>query len=893
MGIRNRWVVKTSEPVLQRIFTRKLGISPLLAQLLVNRGLYTVRDAREFLLASLGDLHPPVLMRDMHKAVKSVVKALNRGQRILIYGDYDVDGVTGTALLVDVLRRLGGQVEYYIPNRVTEGYGLNLPALARARESGVDLIITVDCGISAVSEVEVNRNCGGPDIIITDHHEPPAVLPDALAIINPKQPGCSYPFKELAGVGVAFKLAQACLEKLGNPFPGSEYLELVCLGTVADIVALKGENRAFVRHGLRQLNQTTRPGLQALCQAGGVKPGQMGTRDLGFILAPRLNAAGRLGDAAAAVELILAADAETAANLARSLNRMNQERQRMESDTLKKALAMLAQDPGLAAGDVLVLSSSHWHPGVIGIVASRLVDRLHKPVLMVALDDGQGKGSARSVAGFNLYRSLEYCAGCLEGYGGHEMAAGFSVAETQIDKLRSRINEYAAHYFTPENRVPVLELDALVSLQDVTPDLISEIEQLAPYGQENPNPLLGVKRARLIRCREVGSQKAHLKMLLGDHRVSIDGIGFNLGHYAAEFGAGHEVNVAFAPSINTWQGRESLQLNVKDMQEVSAALDDDGTRPDPGEEKLPAAGDLILVPETIIRLLQQLLRTRGYALAPEMHALTGAVGTTPGLQQVLHPAPPVVKTCAMSQLADLNPGEEKVLLLVNSTGHIVQYTRYINEYIHSHQDELTCVHGFMQPQSIKKIMAGYTRARGGLLMTTFNSLGYLEWAEASFDRVVLLKPPVLASDWHLLQRHATLNGKHEPWALYNLSAWEDNKKHLEELAPDREMLAMYYALLRARAGIGQTKCSKMHIMEQMQRQGFALTSWLSLVVAAAVFADLGLLQYHWQQDMLVYNLLPTGGSKRDLKDSAIFCQVHQYKAQGLDWINKSIAGNGM
>lgn len=619
---RKKWLIKAAEPVLKFMLAKKLGVSPLMAQLLINRGIYTVKEAREFLNVSIKRLYPPELMRDLPRAVEIISGALDRGDKILVYGDYDVDGVTGTTLLVHALRRLGGDVDYYIPHRLDEGYGLHTPVLQMARESGVDLVLTVDCGISAAAEIDEANNSGGPAVIITDHHEPPPQLPRAAAVINPKRKDCRYPFSDLAGVGVAFKLVQALLAGRGNPFAWEEYLDLVCLGTIADIVPLRGENRILVRHGLPHLGNSARPGLRALYQASGIKENTITAWEVGFILAPRINAAGRLDDAGLAVEMLLSDDYNAALEMALLLNEANQERQSLEAKTLSDALGMLEADPELAARDVLVLASESWHPGVIGIVASRLVDRFYKPVLLIACDNERGgKGSARSIRGFHLYNALEYCTDCLAGYGGHAMAAGFSLPVEQIDALREKINDYAAAHLCAADTEPVMELDALVSLQDITYQLINEVEQLAPYGHGNPGPVFALRQARLVNCRGVGKNNAHLKMLLSDRSVSMDGIGFNLGRFAEEMAAAREISVAFTPAVNTWQGRQTLQVKVQDVH-LEPFMETVGQRDDQLRgDSLCYAGDLLGVPESIAGLLRQFLSSRGYPLPPEMHTL--------------------------------------------------------------------------------------------------------------------------------------------------------------------------------------------------------------------------------------------------------------------------------
>lgn len=898
-----KWVIKAAEPVLQLILSKGLGVSPLMAQLLINRGIYTVKAARAFLNASIKELHPPESMGDLPRAVQIISQALDRGDKILVYGDYDVDGVTGTTLLVHVLRRLGGSVEYYIPHRLDDGYGLHTPVLQKARESGIGLVLTVDCGISAVAEVDEANHSGGPVVIITDHHEPPPELPRAAAVVNPKRKDCSYPFSDLAGVGVAFKLVQALLAAREHPFGWEEYLDLVCLGTIADIVPLQGENRILVKHGLSHLANSPRPGLRALCQVSGVKGDVLSTWEVGFMLAPRINAAGRLDDAGLAVELLLCDDYEKAQEMASLLNQANQERQRLEADTLSEALDMLEKDPQLAARDVLVLASANWHPGVIGIVASRLVDRFYKPVLLVACDNGLGRGSARSSGGFNLYNALEYCSGCLAGYGGHALAAGFSLPVDQIDELREKINDYAAAHPGATDTKPVMELDALVSLQDITFQLIDEIEKLAPYGHGNPGPLFALRQARLVNCRGVGKNNAHLKMLLSDRNVSMDGIGFNLGRFAGELAVGKEISVAFTPVVNNWLGRQNLQVKVHDVHPEPLA--DVKGKGQWQEDNLRFAGDLVLVPETITCLLQEFLSRRGYPLPPEMNTLragvmesgadsmAGFAAPTPG-SRLLPPAQNRVPAGALREkrLARLSPSRGCTLLVANCACHALQVYRYIENHNSRFTGVTTCLHGFMSGDYINDQLNKINRQVIKLAVVTPVCLGEKEAVTGSFDRVLLVRPPATVLDWQQLTGLAGTRTAPGVEFLYGAEDWDENRRHLEELAPERDVLAHYYVLLRSLASGGSGAASKTAILEQMARAGYNMYSCISLVVAVAIFADLGLLQFDWQEDMLKYKLLPFKGKKTDLSASPTFNWVHNIKSNQLNWINLNVKASG-
>ncbi len=895
MNIPRKWRVKASDPAMQCILSRKLGVSPLMAQILINRGIFTAAAAKDFLDVSLAGLHPPMLMRDMDKGVELAARALETKQKILVYGDYDVDGVTGTTLLVTVLRRLGGEVDYYIPHRLDLGYGLHTKALQQARENGVGLVITVDCGISNAAEVAESLAGGGPEIIITDHHEPPAELPPAAAVINPKRHDCNYPFRELAGVGVAYKFALALLEKQACPVDPGEYLDLVCLGTVADIVPLYGENRILVKHGLDKLARFERPGLKALYQICGLKNETPGTREVGYILAPRLNAAGRLGDAGTAVNLLLSEDLESALELAAELIRNNQTRQELESVALGEALGILDGEPSLAADRVLVLASANWHPGVIGIVASRLVDRYHKPALLFACAGDRGKGSARSVKGFDLMPALEYCSGSLLEYGGHSMAAGISIETAQIDRFRVLINEYAAEVLDSGKLPDILELDALVSLRQVTHELVNEIEMLQPYGHGNPSPILGTSSARLLQCRGVGKNEAHLKIKLGENQTNIDGVGFNLGKYVDELAAGKDISVAFTPTINEWQGRSYLQLKINDLQgEQGEAQSSSPNGSLDNENLFQRAGELIFIPETMLTSLRDYLTQNHHSMPGEL----GLLRVDNAVNRVVGQAfPGPVPGCEPgdSLLTRLAPAEKCVLLLVNSARRTLQLARHFEYRNPLFAGRVSYINSFIPADHIDSELHKVINGTVKLLISTYAcNTGKLvnEASDLLFDRIIMARPPAAKSDWlstlAFINNEAVIDIK----AVYNPEDWRKNQIYLDELAPERETLASFYTLLRSLAPNGTGSCTVSEAITRMRRPEHDIASSILPTVAAAIFKDLGLLQYHWEEDMLEYKLLPTGGQRRELNESATFIWTRGIKTEWLDWIESGAHSNG-
>ncbi|HWQ61224.1 MAG TPA: single-stranded-DNA-specific exonuclease RecJ [Negativicutes bacterium] len=558
-----KWRVVPACAELAERLARELGVSPVVAQVLVNRGLGDDAAARRFLHGGAETLPDPYLMLGMEQAVVRIGEAVATGQRITVYGDYDVDGITATALLYRVLVRLGGAVDYYVPERQSEGYGLNAAALEALYRKGTRLMVTVDCGISAVAEVAALA--GRIDVIVTDHHQPPEVLPAAHAILNPKQDGCPYPDKNLAGVGVAYKLCQALWQRLqGDGEPFTAYLDLVAVGTVADIVSLTGENRILVKLGLARLAATENAGLRALMKEAGLAADKLDTGRVGFVIAPRLNAAGRLRHASAGVELLITEDGDRAAELAADLEQENSRRQTVEKELLAAADEMLAgSDP--AAQKVLVLAGADWHPGVIGIVASRLLDRYYRPVVMISVRDEIGKGSCRSIPGFDIYRALEQCADLLVQFGGHRYAAGLTVEAANIDALRERLNVVAAATLSDDDFQPVLDIDSCVALAEVDAALVEQLACLAPHGMGNPCPVFACEELAVAGVRPVGQEGRHLKLKVKRAGASGDVIGWDMGVLADRLNGDTAIDLAFVPEFNEWQGQRHIQLKACDV----------------------------------------------------------------------------------------------------------------------------------------------------------------------------------------------------------------------------------------------------------------------------------------------------------------------------------------
>ena len=559
-----RWQFAAVEEELSAALTNKLGISPIVAQILINRGITDERKASLFLDTRAEHLTDPFLMRDMNKAVERIARAITFKQKITIYGDYDVDGITATALLMRVLTDLGAVVSYYIPERQNEGYGLNKAALEHLIATGTMLMITVDCGISAIQEVEAVKD--GLDIIITDHHQPTEHLPPAFAILNPKQPECSFPHKQLAGVGVAFKLCQA-LWKTVSPESAlfQKYLDIVALGTIADIVPLVDENRILVKLGLVELESTVNKGLCALIEVCDLAGKRINAGKVGFVLAPRLNAAGRISHAAAGVELLITDDYEKAQELALILNHENTIRQNIEREIFIFAEQQI-EHLNPYEENVLVIAGEDWHSGVIGIVASRLVEKYYRPVVMLTIKDGIAKGSCRSIPGFDIFEALQYSADLLNQFGGHRQAAGLTMDANRIEELRCRLMQFGAERLSADDYIPKIAIDSQIGLADVDKALLEQLACLEPHGMGNPGPVFASSNLQLGDVRSIGQNQKHLKLKLNQQQTISDVIGWNLGDLSEILRRDDYIDLAFIPEFNDWQGVRSVQLRARDIQ---------------------------------------------------------------------------------------------------------------------------------------------------------------------------------------------------------------------------------------------------------------------------------------------------------------------------------------
>ncbi|MDP4092872.1 MAG: single-stranded-DNA-specific exonuclease RecJ [Bacillota bacterium] len=542
---------------------KEAGISALLAKIFVSRGISDIQYIKDFLTPSLDNLFDPFLLQDMDKAADRVIQAVKNNDKVVIYGDYDVDGTTSVSILYDFLTKQNVDVQFYIPDRLDEGYGLSISTMDKVMVYQPSLLITVDCGITAFEEIKY-INGFGIDVIVTDHHECQNELPDAYAIINPCRQDCSYPFKELAGVGVVYKLITAVCKKMGLTDLQNNYLDLVALGTVADVVPLVEENRILVSNGLKTIENTRNLGLKTLIDNSGIKDKKINSWTIGFLLGPRINAAGRTGDAGRVVKLFITKDEQEAENIVNELNEANRFRQETEADILEQVINIVETEIDLEKEKIIVVSGEKWHHGIIGIVASKVTEKYYRPCILISTEEGIGRGSGRSIEGFNLFKALSHCSDILDKFGGHELAAGLSIKEENISAFRSSINAYADNIMNEEDLIKKVKIDLKINRQDISVENIREIELMAPFGAGNPGPVFAYEGIKIREIRTVGESR-HLKLKLEDEGCYVEAIGFNLGNMADSLKQGDSLDIACLLEINSWNSNEKVQLNIKDI----------------------------------------------------------------------------------------------------------------------------------------------------------------------------------------------------------------------------------------------------------------------------------------------------------------------------------------
>jgi len=574
--LKKKWCLAEDRPETVTVFAKDLNIPVEVAALLINRGVATLEEAKHFLRADLSELHDPFLMAGMNKAVDRVIRAIDKGEPITVFCDYDVDGVTSAAFLTHFFRDLHCSVDAYLPERQVEGYGLNVDAVRKIYERGTRLMITADCGITGVKEVALANEIG-LDVIVTDHHQVGEEgLPQAVAVLNPHRKECDYPYRFLSGVGLAFKLAlgvRSGLHRAGRKkedLPNlKRHLDLFALGTIADVAPLTGENHILTRHGLDVLSTSAKPGLVALKEVAGIV-GNVDARSVGFGLGPRLNAAGRLGKADSGLHLLTATDLPTAKALAKELEKTNQERKEIQQETFLEAESLIRNERDLKNERVIVLASEIFHPGVIGIAAAKIVDKYHRPTVLIALEEGKGKGSGRSIPKFNLFKAFTNCSSHLTQFGGHAYAAGLSIEEKNIDAFRDAMNGVGQKFLTDDDLIPEVKLDTTLDIAQIDLTFYKNIALLEPFGAENPVPSFLSNNVKIKELKVMGKEKNHVRFRAVQGQGQIGVIAFNFANLFESLDLANEVfDIAYELHLNSWNGREKLELQLLDIRVCS------------------------------------------------------------------------------------------------------------------------------------------------------------------------------------------------------------------------------------------------------------------------------------------------------------------------------------
>ena len=567
-----KWIVQQqADPAKVERLSAEVGIDRVLSELLVKRGVETFEQARSFFRPNLANLHDPFLMKDMDEAVERLHKAVEDGEKILVYGDYDVDGTTAVALVYSFLKRFTSKVDFYIPDRYDEGYGVSVKGMDWAAEGGFKLIITLDCGIKAIDKVAYAKS-KGIDVIICDHHLPEDSLPDAVAVLDPKRSDCHYPFDDLSGCGVGFKLVQAYALKYNVPFETLiPLLDLLVVSIASDLVTMVGENRVFAHFGLKQLNESPQNGLLAMINLSNLEPGHITIDDIVFKIGPRINAAGRMESGRLAVELLTAPSVESAMQTGEKINENNNERKNIDREITKEALEMVQRGETLAFNNATVVYNPSWNKGVVGIVASRLVEAYYKPTIVLTKSNGFVTGSARSVAGFDLYEAIEHCADLLENFGGHVYAAGLTLKEENLEEFSRRIDSFISGKITSEMLKPVVNIDARLDFAQITPKFFRILKQFQPFGPGNANPVFMTENVYDAgNGRKVGAGGVHMKLdLIQESQPyhQIAAIAFNMADYYDYIKSGNPLDVCYSIVENYYRGNSTLQLRVKDLRE--------------------------------------------------------------------------------------------------------------------------------------------------------------------------------------------------------------------------------------------------------------------------------------------------------------------------------------
>lgn len=809
----------------------QIGIDVLLAQVLLARGIDTVEKARAFLSPTGDQISDPTSIAGVEQAADLLVTAVHKGVPMVVYGDYDADGITATALLVDLLRRLGARVGYYIPDRLSEGYGLNSQALLRLREQGYGLVVTVDCGISnyqAVSDARLAQL----EVLVTDHHQLPERLPAATAIVHPLLGNNQGP--KLAGVGVAFKLAQQVSRAWGLPkdagIDAGRYLDLVAIGTIADLVPLVGENRVLAKIGLEQMNQSPRVGVRALAEVADLNP--IDSRGIAFALAPRLNAMGRLAQASPAVQLFLTDSYQEAWEIARQLDQINRERQLLEEAIMQQA-QVLAREQVESNHKVIVLASPYWHPGVIGIVASKLVEEYYLPVILIALSGEIGKGSARSIPGFHMYEALSSCQHLLRAFGGHELAAGLTIDKDKVDDLRQELAAMAAERLSPEDLVPTIKVDAEIMLAEVTIPALQQLLLLEPYGMGNEPPVFLYRHQRLQGAKGVGKDNSHLRGWINSEGRQIGVIGFNL---VAGFDQRRPVDLVFQLSLNEWQGQIRAEAMLLDWHPSAS----DG---------LSARQQDLLVPVQAIGESACASTEEDYGLGERelINWIHRARGGWPA---------------RVGSIKEVAEREGRVLIWLRRRSLAYQVLRSLHEILPDLAGQIFLASKALTQEQLQLVMTFWENRLAKILVV--EDLGHL--SSSSADAVIFLEPPLSLSQM--------VNMSKEHSRIYLL--WHDRDidyidRYLQMSVPERETVATVYRyLLYLKRSNLKTEMNADHASRDLKRLLGKTVGRKAIWRSLLILKEIGLVQPSEAGGGSSVLLSETPGKKLSLEDSLVY-----------------------
>ena len=854
--IKKLWKVLPENTDIRQELSDHFGISDIIAQVLVNRGILDKNIAKDFLFGGQDQLGNPYLLKDIEKAVARIVQAIANKQKMIIYGDYDVDGMTSSALLYKVLKELGGVIDYYIPERQSEGYGLNSAALTMLIQSGTELLITVDCGISAVEEV--NAIFQQLDIIITDHHQPPEVLPSAYAIINPKQKECSYPEKNLAGVGVAYKLSQALSRHYyGHDNKFSEYLDIVAIGTVADIVSLTGENRILVKLGLSEIVNTKNIGLKELIDICRIDPSKIDAGKIGFAIAPRLNAAGRISRADYGVELLITDNPEKAKELATYLECENTQRQAVEKD-IQSAAENVVAELDLNVAKVLVVVGEDWHSGVIGIVASRLVEKYYRPVFMISIRDGIGKASCRSIPAFDIYDALSQCSDLLLQFGGHRQAAGFSVLPENIDELKTRLNHIANTTLTQADYIPVLTIDSLLSLHQINTSFLEQLGCLEPFGMGNHSPVFACKDIVVEDIRTIGQDARHLKLKVNQKNVTNDVVAWQMGGLAEIIQNKEDIDMAFFPEINEWQGQKKIQLRAYDIKKKEI---------------------------TDVEKMYALYSNDDYQLNSLEDCCVDKSTSFPYNNKV-HEENWILKDLRniedkFSYLLDIVKKQEKTLIFVNTPQEAFELAQGIRKCVSKYKEQVGFYHSGLDDTWRTKVETWFKDDSFTVVCTTLFTKAFSK--VDNIRHILIYRLPLNMQNFIHQCRLIGHDGKDNYiHLLFNDKDLKDNHLLLQELRPERIVVGQIYLVLK----YSEALVTNSQVVKQVWSKYQVVISESSVSASIKILEELKLIRCELTGSKRTIIILPAPQDKLDIEQSKTFCEGIFQKEEFLKDANK-------